>query len=100
MTERASKFPEFKLLTSIPKIGNCLASGLIAECRGLAPGVHPKQLEKFAGLNLRLAESGSYSGQRRISHIGNARLRCVLYQMAGRPVRVCPMCDDDTCSDS
>jgi len=82
MAERAAKLPEFKLLTSIPNIGNCLAAGLIAECRGLAPGVHPKQLEKFAGLNLRLAESGTYSGQRRISRIGNARLRCVLYQMA------------------
>ena len=59
MTERASKYLEFKLLTSIPNIGDRLAAGLIAECRAWR-GVHPKQLVKFAGLNLRLADSGTY----------------------------------------
>lgn len=90
MIERAQRYPAFDILTSIPNIAGRLAAGFIAECRGLEPGVHPKQIEKYAGLNLRLSESGQYVGHRRISHIGNARLRCVLYQMAVQTTKVVP----------
>lgn len=90
MVERARRYPAFEILTSIPNIAGRLAACLIAECRGLEPGVHPKQIERYAGLNLRLSESGQYVGHRRISHIGNARLRCILYQMAVQTTQVVP----------
>jgi transposase len=40
-----------------------------------------KQIEAFAGLSLRSCDSGKYRGYRHINHIGNGRLRSILYGM-------------------
>jgi len=53
----------------------------IAECRDLNNFKHYKQIEKLAGLNLRLSQSGDYIGPRHISHIGDKRLLRIIYQM-------------------
>lgn len=82
MSALAQKTPYFKLLTSIKGISEITATRFIAEIPQLGNNLHFKQVEAFAGLNLRLAESGQQTGYRRISHWGNNRLRAVLYKMA------------------
>jgi len=51
---------------------------------------HRKQIERLAGLNLYVHDSGQYKGRRRVSHIGNARLRWVLYRMASETSKYVP----------
>jgi len=81
MSALAQKTPFFKLLNSIKGISEITAARFIAEIPQLGNDLHFKQVEAFAGLNLRLAESGQMTGYRRISHWGNNRLRAVLYKM-------------------
>jgi len=81
MSTLAQKTPFFKLLTSIKGISEITASRFIAEIPQLGNDLHFKQVEAFAGLNLRLSDSGKMTGYRRISHWGNNRLRAVLYKM-------------------
>ena len=49
--------------------------------RDLGRYTHDKHIEKLAGLNLRLYQSTQYTGSRHISHIGNPRLRWIIYKM-------------------
>ena len=86
----ASKMPEYEILTSIPNISKNLAALFIAETANPSRFDHYKQVEKLAGLNLRLTQSGQYAGQRRISGIGNSRLRHIIYQMTVQTARVVP----------
>jgi len=81
MSDLAQKTSHYKILTSIKGISEITATRFIAEIPQLDQNLHFKQLEAFAGLNLRLSDSGQYSGRRRISHWGNHRLRAVLYKM-------------------
>ena len=81
MSALAQKTPYFKLLTSIKGISEITASRFIAEIPQLGNDLHFKQIEAFAGLNLRLSDSGQQTGYRRISHWGNNRLRAILYKM-------------------
>ncbi|MFQ6115700.1 MAG: IS110 family transposase [bacterium] len=77
-------------MKSLKGIGDLLAALFIAETRDLSLYTHYKQIEKFAGLHLRLIESGKYSGRRRISHIGNRRLSWILYWMVEQTSRSVP----------
>ena len=81
MITLAKQTDHFKILTSIKGISDNLASQFIAECRDLNNFQHYKQIEKLAGLNLRLSQSGDYIGARHISHIGDRRLLRIIYQM-------------------
>ena len=78
----AKQTPYFKSLVSIKGISDISASRFIAETRELSEYQHYKQVEKMAGSNIRLSDSGNYSGYRRISHIGNHRLRAIIYKMS------------------
>lgn len=86
----ARELPEFDILTSIPNISENLAALFIAETANPSRFDHYKQVEKLAGLNLRLSQSGQYAGQRRISGIGNSRLRHIIYQMTVQTSRAVP----------
>jgi len=44
----------------------------------------------MAGTNLRLNTSGRYRGRNRISHLGNSRLRWVLFMMAKETAKYVP----------
>ena len=90
MIALAKQDPTFPILISIPNISDNLAAQFIAETRGPGRFTHFKQIEKLAGLNLRLSQSGQYTGARRISHIGNTRLRRILYQMTQHAVTAVP----------
>ena len=79
--ERAKQKPYFNILTSIMGINELSAALFIAEVRDLHNFYHYKQIEAFAGLSLRCSDSGTYRGYRHINHIGNGRLRSILYGM-------------------
>ena len=71
----------FDILTSIKGISDISAALFIAEVRDIYNFSHYKQIEAFAGLSLRCSDSGKYKGYRHINHIGNGRLRSILYGM-------------------
>ena len=56
------------------------ASGFIAEVGDISRFSHPKQIQKFAGLNLRENSSGKYKGKTKISKRGRKRLRAILFR--------------------
>jgi transposase len=60
----AKKATYFNSLVSIKGVSDILASLFIAETRDLALFQHYKQIEKLAGYNLRLVDSGRYAGAR------------------------------------
>ncbi len=78
----AQETPYFDIITSIKGISKISASRFIAELRDPAYFTNYKQIEAFAGTNLKLSQSGKYTGYRRITHIGNHRLRALIYKMA------------------
>ena len=78
----AEATPYFNIITSIKGISKITASRFIAELRDPGYFTNYKQIEAFAGTNLKLSQSGKYTGYRRITHIGNHRLRAIIYKMA------------------
>lgn len=71
-------------------ISEKLIALFIAETRDLDLYNHHKKIEKFAGYNLRQAQSGNYIGPRRMSHIGNKRLSWIIYKMTEETARYLP----------
>jgi transposase len=71
-------------------ISEKLIALFIAETRDLDLYNHHKKIEKFAGYNLRQAQSGTYIGPRRMSHIGNKRLSWIIYKMTEETARYLP----------
>lgn len=78
----AEQTPYFKIISSLKGISDITAARFIAELRDLSYFNHHKKIEAISGLNLKLSQSGQYTGYRRITHIGNHRLRAVIYKMA------------------
>ncbi|MGB0697748.1 MAG: IS110 family transposase, partial [Rhodospirillaceae bacterium] len=73
----------YGLLTSIPGLGPQSAAILLAEIPDFRAFSHNKQITAFVGLNPQDHQSGSsVRGRPRISKIGNARVRAVLYMCA------------------
>lgn len=87
---RARQLPQFERLTSLSGVGKRLAALFLGEVQDLSRYSHYKHIEKLAGYNLRLFDSGRYSGTRHISSIGNSRLRWILYKMAEETARRVP----------
>jgi transposase len=86
----AQKTEYFEILTSVPGISELSAARFIAECRGLDEFSHYKQIEKMAGANIRLCDSGKYAGSRRISRLGNKRLLQLIYLMGCNTTKFTP----------
>lgn len=86
----AEKKPAFDILCSMKGISRKMAALFIAEIRDPAFFTHYKQVEKMAGINLRLSQSGNSSGPRHISHMGNNRLRWVIFKMLEETARYIP----------
>lgn len=82
LVDLAEKTPYLDILTSIKGISKITASRFIAELREPSYFTNYKQIESFAGTNLKLSQSGKFTGYRRITHIGNHRLRAIIYKMA------------------
>jgi len=82
LIEIAEQTPFFSILTSLKGISGITASRFIAELRDPLLFTNYKQIETFAGISLKLSQSGKFTGYRRITHIGNHRLRAIIYTMA------------------
>jgi transposase len=90
MIELAKKTEFFEILVSVPGISDISAARLIGECRDLNLFTHYKQIEKMAGSNIRLCDSGKYAGTRRINRLGNRRLLKLIYIMTTQTARFMP----------
>lgn len=90
MIELTRNEPTFRIVDSIPNIDKNLAARFTAETRGAGRFTHFKQIEKLAGSNVRICDSGKYKGKRRMSKVGNPRLRRIIYQMTELTARVVP----------
>ncbi len=90
MIELAKETEFFEILVSVPGISDISASRLIGECRDLSLFEHYKQIEKMAGSNIRLCDSGKYAGTRRINRMGNRRLLKLIYIMTTQTARFMP----------
>jgi transposase len=88
----AKQTPYWDVLISLKGkgISDKLVALFIAETRDLNQYNHHKKLEKYAGYNLRQAQSGNYVGPRRMSHIGNKRLSWIIYKMTEETARYLP----------
>lgn len=74
------EIPGVSEILNIKGIGLVTASGFIAEVGDISRFSHPKQIQKFAGLNLRENSSGKYKGKTKISKRGRKRLRAILFR--------------------
>jgi len=86
----ASSMKEFSILIDLMGISDETASLFLAEIRDIDAFDNCKEIEKYAGYNLRLTQSGQYVGARRISHLGNKRLRWILYRMTEETAKYIP----------
>jgi transposase len=80
LADYAARLPEYTITAAL----------FLGELRDIHRFTHYKQLEKKAGLNLRLNQSGKYVGARHISHIGSKRLSWLLYTMTEETARWVP----------
>jgi transposase len=82
MVGLAQQTDYFDILTSLKGVSDISAARFIAESRELSEFDHYKKIETFAGVNLKLSDSGRYSGYRHITHLGNRRLNSIIYKMS------------------
>lgn len=66
-------------IITIPAVSLITAATVIAETNGFAAIRNQKQLTSYAGLDVKLKESGKYTGKSKISKQGNAHIRRVLH---------------------
>lgn len=77
--EISLKIPEIKNIMSINGIGIISAFALAAEIGDIRRFDSPKQIIKYAGLNLVESSSGRHKGKRKISKRGRSKLRKILF---------------------
>ena len=90
LIELAKQTPWFDILVSIKGISDLTAALFIAEVKDLSNYHHYKQIQKLAGLNLRLNDSGRSRGRHKINKIGNRRLRWIIYMMTKETIKYTP----------
>lgn len=76
----AFQIPGIDEILKIKGIGLVAIAGFIAEVGDITRFEHPKQIQKFAGLNLIENSSGKHKGKTTISKRGRKRLRAMLFQ--------------------
>ncbi|RQW04689.1 IS110 family transposase [candidate division KSB1 bacterium] len=86
----AKQTPWFDILVSIKGVSDLSAALFIAEVKDLARFQHFKQIQKLAGLNLRLNDSGRTHGRHKINKIGNRRLRWIIFLMTQETIKYIP----------
>lgn len=69
-------------LETIPGVSTVTAVTILAETDGFALIKSAKQLVSYAGLDVRIRESGKWKGKPKISKQGNSHIRRVLYMPA------------------
>lgn len=70
---------KMEYLLSIPGVGMVTAATIVAETNGFAAIGSIKQLTSYAGLDVRISESGKWKGKTKISKRGNSHIRKAIY---------------------
>lgn len=79
--ETILKVPHVEKLLNIKGVGIITIAGFIAEVGDIRRFKSPKQVQKYAGLELVESSSGKHKGKTRISKRGRRKLRKILYQV-------------------
>ncbi|MBA9029460.1 IS110 family transposase [Peribacillus huizhouensis] len=79
---------EYGILTSIPGIGEITAVRLIAEIGDIKRFDNHKQLNAYAGIDIRRFESGTLFYKDKINKRGNKELRKILYNMVQNMIKM------------
>lgn len=80
LIELASNDKNFKIICSIPNIGKLTAARLIAEYGEISRFSTPEKMNKYAGINPCINQSGKFDGKHiSISKNGNSILREILF---------------------
>lgn len=80
MIELCKRSPSYKLLLSIPGIGEVTAAFIIADIGSIEKFSSKKSLVAFAGLDPSIYQSGQFLATGRISKRGSPYLRTAIYQ--------------------
>ena len=81
LEEMVLKVPHVEKLLAIKGVGSITIAGFIAEVGDIRRFDSPKQIQKYAGLELLENSSGKHKGRTRISKRGRRKLRKILYQV-------------------
>ncbi len=81
LEETVLKVQYVEKLLAIKGVGSVTIAGFIAEVGDIRRFKSPKQIQKYAGLELVENSSGKHKGRSRISKRGRRKLRKVLYQV-------------------
>ena len=81
LEEMILKVPYVEKLLAIKGVGSITIAGFIAEVGDMRRFDSPKQIQKYAGLELVENSSGKHKGRTRISKRGRRKLRKILYQV-------------------
>src|SRR3954451_22965692 len=86
----AGEIEEYKIIQSIPDIGEKSAATIISEIGEIERFNHSKKLVAFSGLDPSVFESGTFKGTyNRITKRGSSRLRQALYMAVKCAIRDC-----------
>jgi transposase len=86
----AKDIEEYKIIQSIPGIGEKIAATIISEIGEIDRFNHPKKLVAFAGVDPEIFESGKFKATLvRITKRGSSRLRHALYMAVRSGIRDC-----------
>lgn len=80
---------EFEILKSVPGIGDNTAVRLIAEMGDVSRFDNNKQLNAYAGIDIRRFESGTLFYKDKINKRGNKELRKILYYTIQNMIKLC-----------
>jgi transposase len=83
---------KMEYLLSIPGVGLITAATVVAETNGFAAFTSIKQVVSYAGLDVKIEESGKWKGKSKISKKGNRHIRKALYMPTLSKIR----CDKAT----
>ncbi len=75
------QIPGTKQMLTIPGVGLVTIAAFLAEVGDLRQYVHPRQIQKLAGLNLKENSSGKHKGRTRITKRGRPKLRALLFRV-------------------
>jgi len=78
---------KMEYLLSIPGVGMVTATTIVAETNGFAAIESIKQLTSYAGLDVKISESGNWKGKSKISKQGNSHIRKAVYMPALSKIR-------------
>jgi len=80
MSALAKSFEEYRLIQSVPGIGDKIAATILSEIGDINQFENPKKLVAYAGLDPSVFESGKFKASiNRITKRGSSRLRQTLY---------------------